>query len=121
MAERVRELVRPVRRVHVDEDRSDPGARELQQRPLGAGGGPDADAVTDLDADGEQPACDALDLGAELAIGEANALVSRHQRFHVGLRDDHLLQGDADRVTDERRCRGPGVVRRSQLSHRVPP
>ena len=92
LAERVRELARPVRRVDVDEDRADTRGGELQQRPLDAGRRPDADPVALLDADGQAGRGRRLDFRVELPVRQADALVSRDEGVDVGLRCDDLAR-----------------------------
>ena len=81
LVQRVLELVAPVRRVDVDEDRADLRGRELHDHPLGAVRRPDPDPVASDDAGREQAASAAVDLGAELCVGPADPLVARDDRF----------------------------------------
>ncbi len=66
LADRVRELVRAIGRVDVHEDHADLRRRVLHQRPLGAVRRPHAEPVAGLEAEREQSARGAVDLGVEL-------------------------------------------------------
>ena len=96
LLEQVGQLVGAVGRVDVDQDGADLGGGELGQHPLGVVGGPDADVLAFLDADGHQAAGDALDLGVEPAIGEPVAGGAVDQGFTVGIAAGLLVEDVAD-------------------------
>ena len=76
LPQRVLELVRPVRRVDVDEDHADLRRRVLDQHPLGAVRAPDAEPVARLEPERQQPAGDLVDRRVELGVGVAQPLVA---------------------------------------------
>ena len=61
LVEHVRQLVRAVRRVDVDEDHADVGRGVLQQRPLGVVRAPQPDPVAGLQPEPHQPGAEPLD------------------------------------------------------------
>ena len=81
LLEHVRQLVRAVRRVDVDEDHPDVGRGVLKQRPLGVVGAPQADPVAGLQPEPHQPGAEPLDPLRELVVGPPQSLVPRDQRL----------------------------------------
>ena len=110
LVEHVGQLVGPVRRVDVDEDRPDLGGGVLQQHPLGAVRRPDADAVAGLDPGGEQAAGQAIDIGAELVVGPSPISRAVDQGLTIAEAGDGPAQILTDRASDERLVRGPARV-----------
>ena len=70
----------------IDVDQHDAGARGgvLQQDPLDAVAGPDADAVAGRESQAGESARDARDFAIQLAPGEADVLVADDERVPVG-------------------------------------
>ena len=96
LLQQVGQLVGAVGGVDVDQDGADLGGGELGQHPLGVVGGPDADVLAFLDADGHQAAGDALHLGVELAVGEPVAGGGVDECFAVGIAVGLLVKDVAD-------------------------
>ena len=102
LLERVLHLVEPVARVDVDEDRAQLGRGELGDRPLRAVRRPDPDALALLDAERDQRAGAAVDLGLELAVGVAQVLVTGDERLVVGVLGDGAVEQIADGEAEQR-------------------
>ena len=85
LLQRVRQLVRAVRRVDRDEHGADLGGRVLQQRPLRAVRRPDADPVADLHPEGEQAAGHVVHGGVELGVRPPPAGRDLDERLAVGV------------------------------------
>jgi len=98
----VRELVGPIRRVDVDQDRADPGGGVLGQDPFVAIRRPDANPLTLANTLGEQGTGHQVDLVEELPVRGAIALVRNHQRVVIGYPANRAPQVLADRLTQER-------------------
>ena len=109
----------PVGGVDVDEDRADPGGRELDQHPLSAVGSPDPDTVAGGDAPREQRACELVDALAQFAVAPAHVLVEHHERVAVAGARRRPARGSrrsSRRAAGGRRRR----VRRSASARRSP-
>ena len=100
----VGELVGAVGRVDVDQDRADLRGRELDERPLGAVGSPDADAVALLDARTDQAAGDLVDVAVELGPRPPATARALDERLAVGVRRHRPLEVGADRLLQQCRC-----------------
>ena len=111
LVERIFEFVQPVGGIDVDEDGADFGGGELGDRPFGAVGRPDADAVAFGDADGEQATRRAIHLVAELRPGVAQSLVARDQRLAVGEARHGLIECGADGHAEQR-----GITRAAHIA-----
>ena len=105
------QLVRPICRVDVDQDRSDPGRGVLHEHPFDAVGRPDADPITHAHFAGQQGAGQPIDGGIELAVGEPDALVARDDGLTVGMGFGRAPQALADRLAQQRRGRRPAGIR----------
>ena len=81
----VSQLLGPIGRIDIDQDGADPRSRHLQQQPLPVVGGPDADAITGIEADSHQAACELIDGGAQLGVGEPPGLGKRNHGLPVGI------------------------------------
>ena len=88
----VGQLVRPVGRVDVDENRTDLGGGILDDHPLRAVGRPNPDPVADVDADAEQAAGHLVHRGVELAVGVAQPLLATDENLPVGKRGDRYFE-----------------------------
>ena len=82
--------------IHIDQHGADLGGGELGQDPLGVVGGPDANVLAFLDADGHQAAGDAFHLGAELAVGEPIRGGGMDEGLAVGVAVGLLVKNVAD-------------------------
>ena len=96
------QLGRLVRGVDVDEDGADAGGGVLDQHPLVAVGGPDADPVAPAHAARHQPAGGLPGLLPEVAVAGAVALVPDHQRLAVTVALDRSSKILTDRLAQER-------------------
>ena len=103
LPQRVLELVRPVGRIDVDEDRADLGGRELDDHPLRVVRRPDADPVAARHAGRHHPARAPIDLGVQLVVRPADALVARDERIRGAVGRDRLVPHPPDRLRAERR------------------
>ena len=117
LAQGVRQLVGPVGRVDVDQDRADLGGGVLGDRPLGAVGGPDPDPVALADAGPDQPDREGVDVGVELGPGPAPAGRDLDQRLAVGVPGDGRLEVGPDRLLQERRGRLTACCRGLVMDH----
>ncbi len=99
---RMTELVATVRGVHVHEDRADLRGGVLGDRPLDAVRAPDPHAVALRDAQREERASRAFDLGVQRRIGEPDPLVPRDDRLGLGARRRREVELRPDRPAEQR-------------------
>ena len=66
--------------IDIDEDEPGFGGGELRQHPFAVVRRPDADAIAGIKAEREEPGGKLIDGLPQLAIGEADLLVTNHQR-----------------------------------------
>ena len=112
--QRIAQFVGTIGGVDADEDRADPGRRELGQQPFAAVRRPDAHPVATLHADRQQAARDAVDLGREVAIAPPQAFGQEHRRVAVGPARDRVGQKVRDRAFQQRH-----VGRAADMGHAV--
>ena len=111
LLQHVGHLVRAVRGVDVDEDRTDLGRGVLDQHPLGVVRAPDADALPLGQPAGQQAPCHPVDLVVEGAVGEPHTLERHHQRVTLTPARHRPLEVLPDRLPDERHARRAVAVR----------
>ena len=114
LLQRVLQFVQPVRRVHVDEDRADLGARVLHQHPLERVRRPDSDAFAVLHAGRDKGAGKAIGLVRELGIAEAAVLVDRNDGIAIRKAACDPVQVVADRFSEKRHGARPVSVGRKR-------
>jgi hypothetical protein len=100
--EGVFEFTDAVARVDVDQDQPRFRGGELSDNPFGIVGGPDADALTGLQAEGDKAGGEFVDLAAELSVGPTNVLVADDKGFMVSEAFGSRVEGGADRGLDQR-------------------
>ncbi len=110
LAQHVLEFVAAVGGVDVDEDGADLGRRVLGERPLGAVGRPDADAVARRDVGVEQGQGKCVDVVEELRVRPATAAHHVDERLTIGMCSDGRVEVVADRLLDQRRFGRPTRV-----------
>ena len=122
LAEDVLQLVGPVGRVDVDEDRAHLGRGELDDDPLRAVGGPDPDPVALLDAGGDEPSGRHVHVPLQLGPGPSGPLLDVDQRLPVREPRDRVVEVVADRLLDEGDVGlADGVGQSGFGGHRRPP
>ena len=119
--ERVVELGEPIGRIDVDQDQSGLGGGELGDRPLGVVRRPDADAVAGVEPKRQQARGKGVDLGFQLAIAPAHALLAHDERVAVRPSGCHLVEMHAEGFADQRRHRNPVGIALRELGHGFPP
>src|SRR5688572_7782713 len=97
-------------RVSVCENRSDSWRCNLDDHPLVLIRRPDADAITARNTDREQRARAALDLGTELVVRQANALLTRDERLAITVSCHDPRPQLPDRLTAERLSARSGPI-----------
>ncbi len=115
LVERVFDFGETIGRVDIDLDHADAGGSELDKGPLRAVGGPDSDAIADLEAEREQARCDAINLEGELFVGPADALMGGNEGFLLGPLPCRAEESFADRVFEQRRF--GGAANDAELRH----
>ena len=111
LVEHVLQLVGPVRRVDVDQDRADVGGRVLQDHPLPPVRRPDADPVALAHTGRDQPGRERLDRVEQLGVAEPAAGAAVDQRLTVAEAGHGVPQVVADRLAEQRDGRGAARVR----------
>ena len=106
LSQDVLQLMRPVRRVDVDQDRADLRAAELQQRPLGHVWRPNADSVTPLDSRRQQAERDVFCTLPQLGVRPPATGLHLHQGLSIRLLSGDPVEHAADRVVKQRYLRG---------------
>jgi hypothetical protein len=96
----VLQLVEPVGGVHRNRDDPDLGCGEEEGEPVGHVGGPDAEVVTLLEADGEQALGEAVHPAIEFRVGKAQIPVGVDHELLVGMPGDLALQDLSERLGD---------------------
>ena len=97
------ELVRPVGRVDVHQDRAHLRGGVLGDRPLGTVRRPDPDPVPGGDAGGQQATGDLVDGGVQLGPAPPASGAHLDQRLPVAALGDRALEVGADRLLQQRR------------------
>ena len=115
LCERVTELLRLVGGIDVDQDRADPGGGVLDDDPLEAVGGPDADPVPLLDATRQQRLGQRRCGVPELSVGGPILLGGRHQRVPVAKAIHGASEIGADRLAQK--GDGAGAVHVGRQAH----
>src|SRR3712207_1208 len=122
LLQHVGQLVGPVGRVDVDQDRAELGRRVLDEGPLRTVGRPDADPVALVHTERVQPEGDRVDPGDELRVGEAATGGALDERLVVAHPRRRPVQVRPDRVPEEGDGRGATAVGRQRgLGHALPP
>jgi hypothetical protein len=114
LVEDVLQLVGPIGRVDVDEDRADLGRCVLHERPLGAVGRPDPDPVALDDPTAGEPAGQRVDVGGERGIRPALARCAVDQRLVFGEAGGRGVEVGRDRLVQEREV---GFAGRDRQGH----
>ena len=91
--------------VDVDQNQARFRGGELSDDPFGIVGGPDADALAGLQAEGDKTGGEFVDLAAELGVGPANVLVADDKGFIVSEAFRCRVEGRADSGLDKWRVR----------------
>ena len=111
LVERVLELRAAAGGIDVYQHQSGFRRGELRQHPLRAVVGPDADALTRLETETQQPRGNIADPLVELAVIPAYSLMGHHQRLVVGVSFHSLVEIGADRCVNRRSIGGaPNVT-----------
>ena len=99
---RVFEFSAPIGRVDVHQYRADPSRRQLELDPLDRIGGPDAHSIAALDAEGQQPLGQTLDLGEQLGVGQPLTLPARDDGLALRSPSRDIAEEGMDRQADQR-------------------
>ncbi len=96
LGQRVLHLMRAIRGIDVDLDHPDAGGGELDEDPFGDVRRPDADPVALHEPSGHQRTGEPIDLGPQLVVGVADALLPHDQRITPTVRLDRGSEIVAD-------------------------
>ena len=88
--------------VDVDQDQPRFRGGELSDHPFGIVGGPDADALAGLQAEGDKTGGEFVDLAAKLSVGPANVLVTDDEGFTLSEAFRCRVEGRADSGLNQR-------------------
>ena len=87
------ELVESVGGVDVDEYQARLGRGELRHYPLGAVRRPDPDPISRLEPQCDQPGGEPVDVGLQLAVAPAYALMRNDECVRVGVKFGNSIEG----------------------------
>jgi hypothetical protein len=110
LVQRVLEFRRLIARIDVDQNRTEFAGRELSERPFGAIGRPDADALSFRNAERHQRARQFVYPAAELRVSPPDALMTRHQRLVSTVSGNRRVQHVADCDTEQTGVGRPGCI-----------
>ena len=121
LVERIVELGESIGRIDVDQDQSGLGGGELRDHPLGIVRRPDADAVAGVEPERQQSRGKGVDLGFQLAIAPAHALLAGDERVAVRPSRCHLVEMHAEGFADQRHAGGAVDIALRELGHGFSP